>query len=564
MKARGARLAALVAVTALAVSACSSDVDVTATPRDGFEFVNVADRVGLDFRHGVFRWDESPDVGAMLGGGICWLDYDRDGWMDLFVVNSYSEDEAARWEENGGLPRAALFRNDGGKFVDVSADSGADVAVRGNGCVATDLDLDGDTDLYVTSSRAGTLLWNEGNGTFSEGASEAGVDAFGWYAGAAVADVNGDRWPDIFLAGYADLNNPVTDATQGFPTTYLGVRDLLYLNNGRTDGGRPTFREAGIDVGLEAANYEYGLGALFTDFDRDGDTDLYVANDTRPNRLYDNVAWPGGPEADPAGLGFRFEELAGRAGVADPNSGMGVAGGDFDADGRPDLFVTNARGQVHAAFESRPPESVDPAFADVRGDLGLELGGSTGWGASWGDLDLDTDLDLVVVNGAIPVTDLVADAETIRVFENTGGGGIPPKFREAGADAGLDEVGGMVGRGSAAADYDNDGDLDIAVNSIGGRIALLENTGTGGNWLEVAASGFRPGTVITARLPDGIELVRELQAGSSYLSTEDPRAHFGLGADTEVTELTITGPAGGTTTYRDVAANQLFEVWGPP
>src|SRR5919106_4258587 len=478
-------------------------------------FADVASDVGLDFRHGAFRWDVSPDPVAAMGSGVCWLDYDGDGWLDLFVVNSFAQDEAARWEAGGSLPRSALFHNVQGRFVDVSASSDADLAVRGTGCVAADLDLDGRTDLYVTTAQAGALLWNDGDGTFTEGAEAAGAGALGWYAGAAVADVNADGWPDLFLAGYANVNAPIEGATQGFPGSHLGVRDLLYVSNGRGDDEHVTFREVGADAGLEVVDFEHGLGAAFSDLDLDGDPDLYVANDTTPNRLYENVRWPGGAAADPLGLGFRFEELAGRAGVADPNAGMGVAGGDFDVDGRPDLFVTNARGQVHAAYESRPPESVDPAFADVRGDLGPDLGGSTGWGASWGDLDLDTDLDLVVVNGAIPVTDLLADAETIRVFENTGGGGTPPEFREAGADAGLDDVGRLVGRGSAAADYDNDGDLDIAVNSIGGRIALLENTGTGGNWLEVAVTGFRPGTKITAPVPHGAPPVRGTPGGSS-------------------------------------------------
>jgi len=130
----------------------------------------------LDFRQGVFRWEVSPDPAAMLGGGICWLDYDGDGWLDLFAVNSYAEREVSRWEGGaGGLPRSALFHNENGKFTDVSADSGAGVAVRGNGCVAADLDLDGHTDLYVTTAGQNVLLWNNGDGTFTEGARAAGV-----------------------------------------------------------------------------------------------------------------------------------------------------------------------------------------------------------------------------------------------------------------------------------------------------------------------------------------------------------------------------------------------------
>ena len=214
------------------------------------------------------------------------------------------------------------------------------------------------------------------------------------------------------------MDSPISGATQGFPNTYTGVRDLLYLNEGRADGGRVTFREVGMEAGLEVANFAYGLGALFSDLEGDGDLDLYVANDTNPDRLYDNVPWPGGAEADPAGLGFRFEELAARAGVADPGAGMGVGAGDYDGDGREDLFVTNARGQVHGVFHGAESDLVDPSFEDVRRDLGPDFGAATGWGVSWGDLDLDGDLDLVLANGGIPVTDLAGDAEPVQAFAN--------------------------------------------------------------------------------------------------------------------------------------------------
>ena len=281
----------------------------------------------------------------------------------------------------------------------------------GNGCVAADLDLDGHTDLYVTTVRQSMLLWNDGDGTFTEGGRAAGVGVYGWHSGAAVGDVNGDDLPDLLVAGYTNLNGPRPEATQGFPQTYLGVRDLLFLNQGTGDGEHATFREVGETAGLEVANFAYGLGVLLSDFERDGDLDVFVANDTNPDRLYENVPWPGGAEADPAGLGFRFEERAAAAGVADPGAGMGVAGGDYDGDGRTDIFVTNAREQVHGVFRSKPPDENDPSYDDVRADLGVELSGSTGWGVSWADLDLDTDLDLVVVNGDVPVTDLADDRE---------------------------------------------------------------------------------------------------------------------------------------------------------
>jgi ASPIC and UnbV/FG-GAP-like repeat len=526
------------------------------------ELTDVAQAVGLSFRQGAFRWEISPDPSSMMGSGLCWLDYDEDGWLDLFVVNSYSESEVSRWQTAGGLPRTALFHNVEGKFTDVTAASGADLAIRGNGCVAADLDLDGHTDIYVTTTRESVLLWNNGDGTFTEGATSAGVAVYGWHSGAAVGDLNGDGLPDLVVAGYTDLNAPRSEATQGFPQTFLGVRDLLFLNEGKS-GGHARFREVGRSVGLEVANFEHGLGVLLSDFERDGDLDIYIANDTNPNRLYENVAWPGGAEADPAGLGLRFEERAGPAGVADPNAGMGIAGGDYDGDGRTDLFVTNAREQGHAVFRSKPPDENDPAYDDVRADLGVNLSGSTGWGVSWADLDLDTDLDLVVVNGDVPITDLSADKELVEAFGGLTAQGKAGRFEELGGEIGLAKLGPLLARGSAVADYDNDGDLDVAISTLGGALVLLRNDHAGGTWLEVNLVGFHPGAEVTAVLPNGSKLRRDVQAGSSYLSSEDPRVHFGLGGATKVRELVVRWPGGGTTRLTGVAANQLVEVKAP-
>jgi hypothetical protein len=420
--------------------------------------------------------------------------------------------------------------------------------------VAADLDLDGDTDLYVTTARSQVLLWNEGGGKFREGARAAGVDAYGWRTGAAVGDVNGDGWPDIFVAGYADMNSDNPAGTAGFPSTKLGVRDVLFLSNGRHDG-RVTFREVGRQVGLEVSKFEYGLGALFTDLEGDGDLDLYLANDTNPDRLYENVEWPGGAKADPEGLGFRFEERAGPAGVADPGAGMGVSAGDYDGDGRSDLIVTNGRGQVHGVFKSNPPDENDPSYTDVRADLGPDFAGSVGWGVTWADLDLDSDLDLFVANGDIPVTDLAEDAEPLEDYVNDGS-----KFVDASAASGLDAVGDLLARGAAAADYDNDGDVDFAVSQIGGPLVLLQNRISGKHWLEVALDGFHPGALVSVVLPDGRKLQREARAGGSYLSSEDPRCLFGLGDATEIKELVVRWPDGEETRLHDVKANQVVEV----
>ena len=159
----------------------------------------------------------------MMGGGLCWLDYDSDGWLDLYIVNSHADVDIVPSDTKGGLPRSALYHNVEGRFVDVSEQSGADLPIRGNGCVAADLNMDGHTDLYVTSAgyNVGThswdaLLWNDGNGTFTEGAAAAGIDGQGWHSAAAVGDVNGDGRPDLFVSGYTDPN-VVVDPSVGLP-----------------------------------------------------------------------------------------------------------------------------------------------------------------------------------------------------------------------------------------------------------------------------------------------------------------------------------------------------------
>jgi hypothetical protein len=507
-----------------------------------FRLTDVARSVGLDFHHGAFRFGMSVDTGAMMGGGLCWLDFDGDGWMDLYVVNSYAESDIARYLARGGLPRSRLYRNVHGHFVDVTRRAGAGLAMRGTGCVAADLDGNGTTDLFVTTANFDpgrnaydALLWNNGDGTFTEGAAAAGIDEPGWHSGAAAADVNGDGRLDLFVAGYTDVNHALPGSQQGFPANHAGVPDALYLNEAGS-GGHASFRDAGRAAGLEPHGLDHGLGAVFTDVNGDGRPDLYVANDLDPNRLYLN-------ERTSGPLGFRFVEEGRKEHVDDPNAGMGIAVGDYSGDGREDLFVTNSRGQLHAVYRAR----AGLPYADARPDFVDALGQQyTGWGASWADLDLDGSPELAMANGAIPVTNLAQDAQRLRVLSTDDG-------TVRALATGPSEA--RNGRGLAAADFDNDGDLDLAVNSVGGALQLFRNDGATGHWL--AVGGLEPGAVVTAVLPDGRRLVREMHAGSSYLSTEDPRASFGLGGATRVSALVVRRPDGTTTRLRDVAADRL-------
>jgi len=268
-------------------------------------------------------------------------------------------------------------------------------------------------------------------------------------------------------------------------------------------------------------------------------------SDLDPNRLYLNL--PGGP------LGFHFAEQGRTWGVADPDAGMGVAAQDYSGDGRPDVFVTNNRGQGHAAFRT----TSGPAFADARPSFAHALGeNGAGWGASWIDLANNGREDLVLANGAIPVTHLARDGGPLQVLENQGGG----HFADASAAVGLNPGPVVNGRGLAAADYDNDGRVDVAINSIGGKLILLHNTGASGHWLEVSLKRFAPGAVVTAVLPDGRRLVREVQAGSSYLSSEDPRAHFGLGGATKVNQLIVRWPDGKESRLSNVPVDRILTI----
>ncbi|MGH3744875.1 MAG: ASPIC/UnbV domain-containing protein, partial [Mycobacteriales bacterium] len=272
-----------------------------------------------------------------------------------------------------------------------------------------------------------------------------------------------------------------------------------------------------------------------------------------------NVPWPGGSKADPAGLGFRLEERGAAAGVADPFAGMGVAAATH-TDGGLSLFVTNSRNEPSAAFRAHGTST----FTNARPDFDAALGTAfAGWGTSWVDLANTGTPDLVLTAGAIPVTNLRADAQPVRVLAPAGG--LESAARVFGNAKGILGPAGLRlnGRGLAAADAGNDGRMVVAINTIGGKLVLLRPSGLSGHWLDVRLSRFSPGAVVTVALPGGRRLTRTIQAGSSYLSSEDPRVHFGLGAARKVTQLTVRYPWGAESRLTDVRPNRIVTVAVP-
>ena len=320
---------------------------------------------------------------------------------------------------------------------------------------------------------------------------------------------------------------------------------------------------------------ERGLGSLFADLDQDGDLDLYIANDGHPNRLYANERVFNNPADDPLGIGFRFIDLTETADIGDSGSGMGVTGGDYDGDGVSDLFITNWDTELNALYRNLVADAEENAdglltFQYSTYRIGISgLGNNlTGWGTHLIDIDHDTDLDIITVNGHVPITDFSQDAQLVRYYRNRtytpdGQNQRPGQFFDWTKASGLDQIGPLMARGSAAADYDNDGDLDIAINTIGGLPVLLQNQANQqslGNWLIIDPGHFQPGLRIVVTLEDGRQLIRESYSGSSYLASEDPRLHFGLGAADAVIQVDLTWPDGKIKRLGAVPINRIYKL----
>ncbi len=526
-------------------------------------FVESAAATGLRFTHvngasGEFFLPEQ------MGAGVALFDYDNDGDLDVFLVQGASMTASA----GAARPSSRLFRNDlvvgaGGRstprFTDVTARAGVGLVAQGMGVAVGDYDNDGWLDLYVTTFGANVLYRNDGDGTFTDVTRQAGVAETRWSAGASFFDFDRDGHLDLFVSNYVDFtvagNQRCT--TAGVPDyckpgVYKPVPDRLFRNT-----GKGTFTDVTTTSGVGKA-FGSGLGVAAGDYDGDGWLDVYVANDANPNQLWINRR--NGTFVD---RGFVSGAAVSAAGA--PEASMGIASGDYDADGHEDLFVTNLVGETFVLYRN----AGGALFEDVRTQSGLAAPTSpyTGFGTDWIDYDNDGWLDLFMTNGAVSIVPRQrGEARPYRMaaalFRNTGAG----RFTDARAAGGPAVAFEDVGRGAAFGDIDNDGDIDIVVTSNGGPVRLLLNQGVAAHhWLQVRLSqpgGNRLafGARVGLERPGRPTAWRRVKADGSYLSASDSRVHFGLGTSPAIGAVVVEWPDGTRERWPGVTADRLVTL----
>lgn len=524
--------------------------DVTAS--SGINFINASSA-------------EKRYIVESMGGGVAMFDFDNDGRLDIYLVNSYTVEAALAKRPR---PPAALYRNLGnGKFEDVAAKAGVADPGWAMGVSVADYDNDGDDDLYVTCFGPNRLYRNLGNGKFEEVTQKAGVGDPRFSTGAAWADYDRDGDLDLFVSNYVDFklddlpqfgkgdlckyrNIPVQCGPRGLP----GAGDMLYRNNG--DG---TFTDVAKAAKVDDPNGYYGLGAMWTDFDDDGWLDLLVANDATPNFAYRNNHDGTFTEM---GLvnGWAVDENGAEQGS------MGVSVGDYDRDGRLDLVVTNFAEQYNTLYR-KTPEGV---FIDVSRATKTAAASIpyVGWGVKFFDPDNDGWLDLLVVNGHVyPQIEGAFPGGEYRqrklFYRNQRDGSFADQSNEAGPA--IRER--RASRGAAFGDYDEDGDVDVVVNDLDGPPMLLRNDSekaAAGNWIRLKLIGAKSNrNAVGARVEvktGKLVQVDEVHAGDSYLSHSDWRLHFGLGTATRVEEIKVRWPNGVVERVSGADAGQTLTI----
>ena len=514
-------------------------------------FTDVTKQAGINWVHDNAL---SPEryLPETVGAGCVFFDYDNDGWMDIYLVNSGPSDFFTPAKP---LKNALYHNNHDGTFTDVTDKAGVAGGTFGMGAAAGDYDGDGWVDLYVTSYGRNILYHNNGNGTFTDVTEKAGVAAPGWSTCAVWFDYDKDGKLDLFVSSFVEYNKQTTCGNnrlgQKFyciPRVFKPRPSHLYHNN-----GNGTFTDVSEKSGI-AKSPGKSFGVVATDVNNDGWTDLFVANDTMPNFLFINK-----------GDGT-FEEVGLRAGVAfsdngSPRSGMGVDATDFDGDGWQDLFVANIDQELFSLYHNQK----DLTFTDEPGEIGAATRLLSGWGLKFFDYNNDGLPDLFLANGhpddmVEKMTTRVKYKEPILMFENLG-----TKFRDVSAQSGSVFSNSYPARGLAVGDFDNDGDLDVLISNNGEAPILLRNDGGNrNNWvgLQLVATKSNPGAVgaLISWQVGARKFSRLKTAGGSYLASHDPREILGAGANGKIESIEIRWPSGKFDKLTNVPMNVYVTV----
>ncbi len=524
------------------------------------QFENVIGKTGITFQHTA---DPSKKyIVESMSGGVILLDYDRDGWLDIYFTNAPTVAMAVK----GQTSKSALYHNNhDGTFTDVTAKAGLSTACFAMGGAAGDYNNDGWPDLYVTCLGGNVLYKNNGDGTFTDVTAKAGVADGRWSAGAAFGDYDGDGFLDLMVSNYVDfhLNDLPGFGTapnckyrgidvQCGPRGLKGAGDSLFHNNG--DG---TFTDVAKSAGVSDPNGYYGLGVVWADFNNSGRPDIYVANDSTPSFLYKNL-----------GNG-KFQEIGLESGTGVSEDGseqasMGIAIGDYNHTGRPSIYTTNFSDEYDDLYRNDGNWS----FTDVSYQAGIALPSLpwVKWGTAFADFDNDGWLDLVAVSGHVyPQVDTLPSGAGYRepkIFQLNQADGT---FCDASAQAGpaLQEM--HVSRGLAVGDLFNDGNVDVVVGDLDGAPMILKNHGVPGrNWVSFDLAGTKSNRMaIGARvklIAGGVTQTDEVHSGGSYLSQNDTRLHFGMGSAKKIDKVEIHWPSGAVETLADLAPNQFYAV----
>jgi hypothetical protein len=521
---------------------------------------DITSKSGINFSHASSQ--DKRYIFESMSGGVVIMDYDRDGWPDIYFTNAPTVDMALAGKTSLG----ALYRNNhDGTFTDVTQKSGLTKPCLAMGGAVGDYDNDGWPDLYITCLGGNILYHNNGDGTFTDATAKAGVSDGRWSAGAAFGDYDGDGFVDLMVANYVDFH--LDDLPQFGSKPYCkyrgvdvqcgprglkGAGDTLFHNNG--DG---TFTDVSKRAGVNDPNGYYGLGAIWADFNGTGRPDIYITNDSTPNFLYRNL-----------GNG-KFEEIGYESGTALSNNGseqasMGIAVGDYNHTGRPSLYVTNFENENDDLYRN----DGDWNFSEESFASGLALASLpwVKWGTAFADLDNDGWLDLITVSGHVyPQMDTIPSDPGYRQPKVLSLNQKDGTFCDASDQAGEAIKEKRVSRGLAVADLFNDGNLDAVINDLDGSPMILKNRGIPGHhWVGFELAGTKSNRLaLNARvkvIAGGMTQTDEVHSGGSYLSQSDLRLHFGLGAATKIDSVEIHWPSGAVDHINSLAADQYYSV----